>query len=346
MERPVRRTGAVEALMPATGLRGLTIIVGRRLALGLLTIWLVATITFALVVLAPGDPIIALLGDDGDADVRARAARSFGTDRTALAQYAAWMGGLARLDLGTSTSFHAPVVEVIRGRLPATLALMIPALVLSSTLAVVLALSATIEHGWRRIGSIAIGTALSAIPVYVLAQGLVLVFALELQWLPMQGLGDPRLQTAGVAAALETARYLVLPTLALTLQQIVVLWLYLRARVAEERRRLYLRTALSKGLSPAQVTRRHLWPNVRLGFLHFVAARTGSLLAGAVLVETVFGIAGMGRLIVAASLARDVALVTGIFLCVATLVVAANVVADACTVFLDPRLEEERPNAV
>ena len=331
--------------MPATRIHELAVIVSRRLLLSLMTIWLVATLTFALVMFAPGDPVMALLGDDGDVDVRARAARSFGTDRPALTQYAAWMGRLARFDLGTSTSFRAPVGEVIRGRLPATLALMIPALLLSSALAIAFALGARAAHGWRRAGAIAFGAMLCAIPVYVLAHGLILVFALQLHWLPIQGLGDPRLQTTGVAAALETARYLVLPTIALTLQQSVVLWLYLRARVAEEWRRLYLRTALAKGLSPGQATRRHLWPNVRLGLMHFIAARTGSLLAGAVLVETVFGIAGMGRLIVSASIARDVPLVTGIFLCVAAFVVAANFTADACTVFLDPRLEEERPNA-
>ena len=332
--------------MPATSLRALAISVVQRLVLGLVTVWLVATISFTMAVMAPGDPVMALLGDDGDADVRARAARSFGTDRPAIVQYAAWMQRLARFDLGTSTSYRAPVGEVIRQRLPATLALMLPALLLSSVLAVAFALSASNTQAWRRSVVVSAGAVLSAIPVYVLAHGLILVFALKLQWLPMQGLGDPRSQAIGTAAVFETARYLVLPTAALTLQQLVVLWLYLRARVAEEGRRLYMRTALAKGLSPGQAVRRHLWPNVRLGFLHFVAARSGSLLAGAVLVESVFGIAGMGRLIVSASVARDVPLVTGIFLCVAALVVATNVAADACTVFLDPRLEAERPDAV
>ena len=332
--------------MPSTGSAKFAIVLSKRLLLGLVTVWLVATITFALIVMAPGDPMVALLGDDGDVDVSARAAHSFGTDQSAIAQYATWMGHLARLDLGTSTSFRAPVSDVIVGRLPATLALMVPALILSSALAVVFALAGRTDRGWRRIGTLAIGTVLSAMPVYVLAQGLILVFALKLPWMPMQGLGDPRFQATGAAAALETTRYLVLPIAALTLQQLVVLWLFLRARIFEESRRPYLRTALAKGLSLGQATRRHLWPNARLGFLHFVAVRTGSLLAGAVLIENVFGIAGMGRLIVSASLARDIPLVTGVFLFVAMLVVVTNAVADAWTIFLDPRLEDDRSNAI
>ena len=345
MERPVRGAGAGQALMPSTGLRNFVIALTRRSALGVLTIWLVATITFALVANAPGDPMLALMGDDGDAEVRARAAQSFGADRPALVRYAAWMVHLASFDLGTSMSFRAPVAEVIFGRLPATLALMLPALLLSSGLAILFALTPAAARSWRRGAKLALGAALSAMPVFVLAQGLIYVFALKLAWLPMQGLSDPRAPSAGFAAALDAARHLALPIVALTLHQLIVSWLFLRARIGEESRRLYLRTALAKGLSLGQATRRHLWPNARLGFLHFVAARTGSLLAGAVLVENVFGIAGMGRLIVTASLARDIPLVTGIFLCVAALVVAANAVADAWSVFLDPRLEGGQPDA-
>ena len=154
----------------------------------------------------------------------------------------------------------------------------------------------------------------------------------------MQGLSDARSSASGVTAWAETVHHLVLPTLTLALSQLVTLWLFLRARAGAEMSRQYLRTARAKGLTMAQTYRRHLWPNVRLGFLHFVAARIGSLLAGAVVIESVFGIAGMGRLVVSASLARDVPLVTGIFLLAASLVVLANIVADILTIFLEPRI--------
>jgi len=188
--------------------------------------------------------------------------------------------------------------------------------------------------------------ALSAVPVYVLGHLLILIFSLKLSWLPMQGLSDPRSSSSGGAAVVETIRFLALPTATLAMSQLVVLWLFLRARAIEEINSPYLRTARAKGLTIAQTNRRHLWPNIRLGFLHFVAARMGSLLAGAAVIESVFGIAGMGRLVVSASLARDVPLVTGIFLLAATLVVLANMAADALTILLDPRLNEGERDAL
>jgi peptide/nickel transport system permease protein len=315
--------------------------------LGLLTVWLVATASFALVSAAPGDPAALLLGDDGDADARARAAKSFGLDRSAIAQYAAWMSRLARFDLGTSISFRAPVTTVILDRLPTTLSLMLPALLLSSLLAIVLGLrSAARKRGRRGSETLVTAAALAAIPVYVLGQLLILLFAIRLPWFPLHGLRDSHGSSGGLDGILDALRHLVLPTATLALHHLVVLWLFVRARGLEERRSDYLRTARAKGLTLDQAYRRHVWPNIRLGFLHFVAAELGSLLGGAVLVENVFGIAGMGRLVVSASLARDIPLVTGIFVLVAGLVVATNVVADLVSTFFDPRLGERRRHAV
>jgi peptide/nickel transport system permease protein len=263
-----------------------------------------------------------------------------------VARYVVWIARLARLDLGTSASFRAPVGDVILGHLSPTVALMVPALLLSSIIAVMLGLATGAEQeAWRKAGTIALGAVLAALPIYVLAQALILIFSVELSWLPIQGLRDPRSVASGVADMLERLRHLILPVLTLTLSQLVFAWLFVRARVREESRNVYVRTARAKGASPWRVYRRHIWPNVRLGFSHFVAARLGGLLAGAVLVETVFGIAGMGRLVVSASLARDVPLVTGIFLCAAGLVVAANMAADALTGLLDPRAAEEHRHA-
>jgi peptide/nickel transport system permease protein len=314
--------------------------------LGLLTVWMVATATFALVSAAPGDPAAVLLGDDGDAEARALLATSFGLDRPAIARYVTWIGHLARFDLGISISFRAPVTTVIADRLPATLSLMLPAFLLSSLLGVLLGLPAA---AYRRVGlgagTLVTGAVLAAVPVYVLGQLMILLFSLRLGWFPLHGLSDARLSPGRLEEAVDTLRHLVLPTCTLALHQVVILWLFVRARAREEGRSGYLRTARAKGLTIAQAYRRHVWPNVRLGFLHFVAAEFGSLLAGAVLVENVFGIAGMGRLVVSASLARDVPLATGIFVLVASLVVIANVAADVVSTILDPRLGESRRDA-
>jgi len=345
--RPIRGAGSSQAVTRGTAPRATLIALGRRAALGLFTIWLVATVTFVLVMAAPGDPAALLIGEDGDAQVQAHAAQSFGTDRSAIVQYAGWIARLARLDLGTSISYRAPVSAVILERLPATIALMLPALLLSSATAAILGL-ATVPRGESLNGRAAILMAaiVSAVPIYVLGHLFILMFSLKLGWFPMQGLSDPRSSLSGLLAVVETMRYLALPTATLAMSQFVVLWLFLRARAIEEISSSYLRTARAKGLTLAQTYRRHLWPNIRLGFLHFVAARMGSLLAGAVVVESVFGIAGMGRLVVSASLARDVPLVTGIFLMAATMVVVANIAADALTIFFDPRLDEGERGAL
>jgi peptide/nickel transport system permease protein len=334
-------------LKPGAGRRGTIAASIRRAALGFLTVWLVATATFVLVSAAPGDPAAALLGDDGDAEARALLATSFGFDRPAFAQYVTWVGHLARFDLGTSISFRAPVTTVILDRLPATLSLMLPALLLSSLLGAVLGLpAAALRRGGLGSGALVTGAVLAAVPVYVLGQSMILLFALWLGWFPLNGLSDARLSSGGLDGALDTLRHLVLPTVTLALHQVVILWLFIRARAREEGRSGYFRTARAKGLTTAQAYRRHVWPNVQLGFLHFVAAELGSLLAGAVLVENVFGIAGMGRLVVSASLARDVPLAAGIFVLVASLVVVANVAADLVSTIVDPRLDESRRDAL
>jgi peptide/nickel transport system permease protein len=346
MERTIRRGRAVRSLRVGGNLRDVSIAVARRLALGLLTVWLIASVTFCLVITAPGDPVVALLGDDPDEDVRQRAALSFGTDQSAATQYALWIRRLARLDLGVSTSFRAPVDLVILDRLPTTLALVLPSVLLSSLLAVVVGMATAAQRrAWRTAGTIVLSTLFAAIPIYVLAHALIAIFAVKLSWLPMQGLRDAHSMASGIADILERIRHFILPILTLMLHQLVFAWLYLRGRIRQESRSVYLRTARAKGLTSWQVYYRHLWPNIRLGFAHFVAARLGQLLAGAALVETVFGLAGMGRLVVTASLARDVPLVTGIFLFMAALVVLANMTADALTYLLDPRVADEERHA-
>ncbi len=313
----------------------------RRLALGLLVIWLVATLTWVMARLAPGSTANILLGDYGDAEIRARLARAFGLDRPVWVQYLAWLRHLAAFDLGFSSLFRAPVAGVIAGRLPVTLALTLPALAISAWLSAFLGLAAGARTR-STLPSLLASAFCAAIPAYVVAQLLILVFALQLGWLPVQGLTDPRDGTTG---AWDVVRHLVLPTLALTLEQLVMGWMFVRARVQAELRLDYVRTARAKGAGLALILRHHVWPNVALGYTHFVAARIGGLFAGAAVVENVFGLPGMGRLLVSAALARDVPLLAGIFLLTAALVVIANAIADALLSQLDPRAEDRRPHA-
>jgi peptide/nickel transport system permease protein len=315
-----------------------------RLTNALVLVWAVATALFVLVHLAPGDPAAALGGDWQSgatlADERAR----LGLDRSLIERYGAWLAGLVRGDLGWSALMRRPVAEAIAERLPLTLGLVLPALVLSSALGTGLALWCA-----RRPGGIAdrlTGAAvvlLFALPVYWVAHLLVFVFAVELGWLPVQGLRSARGPAAGTAAWLDVARHLALPLATLVSQQVALVWLVVRAGLVETRGQPHFRTALAKGLGLSAALRGHALPQVSLALVTVIGARFAGILTAATLVETVFGLPGMGRLLTAASLARDHALALGVFLCAVVLTLAANAVTDLLYARIDPRIRAEGP---
>ena len=340
LPRPARRPARADPAPVAGGLRRLP----ARLGGALVTLWAIATALFLLVHLAPGDPAVALGGDFQTAGTLAAERERLGLDRGTAARYAAWLAGLARGDLGESLQFRAPVATVIAERLPVTLALVLPAFLLSTVAGTWLALRAAQAPGgvpYRLIGAAIL--ALYALPVYAVAHLLILAFAVELGWLPVQGLRDLRAPAAGAGPqALEALRHLALPVAALASQQLALVWLVLRAGLIEARAAPHFTTARAKGLCVGAALRGHALRQAGVGLTAVLGARFAGLLTAATLVEVVFGLPGIGRLMAQAALARDHPLLMGCFLCVVVLTLAANGLADAVCRRLDPRIVARR----
>lgn len=315
-------------------LRRLTFVVG--------AIWLAATLAFLLIHLAPGGPAVALGGDSGAPGYLEEVTRIYGLDRPLHEVYLAWLGNVLRADLGFSYRSQQPVLTLVLDRLPVTLALVGPALVVSGLAGVALGLAWLPRSNRPHRGFVAAMAALHALPTYLVGQGLIVVFALWLGVLPVQGLVDEREPAGGGARLVDMARHLVLPVLALALHHVAFMALLTRARVTGELSRPYIVTAAAKGLPSRAVERRHALPNALLGIVTLFGARLGAFVAGAVVVETVFALPGLGRLAVTSAIARDHPVVIGIVLFTTVIVVLGNLATDAAMHWLDPRLSESR----
>ncbi len=317
--------------------RALLGLVLRRALLGAVAVWFAASLGFLLVHLAPGGPAVALGGEHGAPGHLEEVTRAYGLDRPLPVLYVEWLRRLARGDLGLSYRAQVPVARLIAERAPVTLALMLPALLLASAAGIALGLAAAgPRRGSRWVAGALAG--LHAVPSYVVAQLLVLVFALGLGWFPVQGLVDARSDATGVDLWAAMAWRLTLPVLALALLQCAFVALLARARVAEELRQPYIATALAKGLSEREARRRHALPNAALPLLTLIGWRFGAIVGGSVVLETLFALPGLGRLVVTSALARDIPTVTGIVVVTCAVVVAVNVAVDAIAASLDPRV--------
>lgn len=313
--------------------------VARRLLAGLPLIVGVLAIAFALIHLAPGDPLQALAGDGGDAAYYAAMRARYGLDRPLPEQFGRYALAILRGDLGYSFSYGQPVGRVILDRLPATLLLTGTALVLSTALGILLGvLTAIRPHGPLDHGVAVVTLTAYAMPVFWLGQLLVLLFAVRLGALPVQGMISVREGYTGGRHLLDVARHLALPALTLALPQLALNARLMRTSLREVLAEEYIATARAKGLSERAVLWRHALRNALLPVVTALGGHLGVLLTGAALTETVFAWPGLGRLLLDAALKRDYPLLMAIFLLVSVVVVAANLLTDILYTILDPRV--------
>lgn len=297
------------------------------------------TLTFCLIHLAPGGPVVALAGEFSTAEYQRELEARYGLDRPLPERYLRYLGQVLQGDLGQSYYYKAPVLEVILARLPATLLLALPAVILSSGLGIWLGLQAAERPGSASDLGINVATLIPfAIPVFWLAQLLIMLLAVRLNWFPVQGMVDARAGYRGPQLWLDVAWHLALPVLTMTLHQLALTTVLTRAGVRNELGQDYVRTARAKGLPGRQVLHGHALRNALLPVVTVIGGRVGFLLAGAVLTETVFAWPGLGRLVVSASLNRDYPLVLGLFICISLVVLLANLVTDLVYAWLDPRI--------
>lgn len=294
---------------------------------------------FLLIHLAPGDPVLALAGENGDAEYYAFVREKFGLDQPLPVQLWTYAGNVVTGDLGTSYVQGRPVSSVIAERLPATLLLTGTAVALSTTVGTAIGVfAATRRRRWPDV-TVTFGTlAMYAAPVFLVGQLAILLLALKLGWFPVQGMRDARSATQGWAYARDVAHHLALPALTLASQEIAAVARLSRVGLLDELGRDHIRTARAKGVGEAAVIVRHALRRALLPVVTVLGGRVGHLVAGAVVVEVVFGWPGLGRLLVTAMQSRDAPIVLGVFLLVAVTVVVANLLTDLVYAWLDPRV--------
>jgi peptide/nickel transport system permease protein len=269
-----------------------------------------------------------MLGEGAAGTEVERVRHDLGLDLPITAQYAAYMKGLARGDLGISIRNRVPVAEAIRAAYPATLELAAGSLLFSLFLAVPMGVAAALRRGRaldRAIGVISL-FGVSA-PNFALGPILILCFSIGLGWLPVSGRG-------GLA-------HLALPAITLGAALAAITTRMTRASMIEELRRDYVRTARAKGLGEMAVLFRHAFRNGMAPILTILGLQAGSLLAGAIVTETIFSWPGLGRLTVQAIAARDYPLIQGCILTVAFSYIAVNLVTDTLYAVADPRIRHE-----
>ncbi len=283
-------------------------------------------VTFAFVVLRmSGDPAILIMGPEVPPEALAAFRRAWGLDQPIWVQYVRYFGAILNGDLGMSMRDNRPAIEMVAERIPATLALTVPALVLKLAVGIPLGVWAALHQGTGFDRAVMVAAVFGfAIPSFVLALVLVLVFSVDLGWLPSGGQG--------------TVAHMILPVLTLGLGGAAALARFTRSAMLEVLGRPYIRTASAKGLPWAAVVRGHALPNAAIPTVTLVGFLVGSLIAGAVVVESVFSWPGVGRMLVVAVASRDLAIVQCILLLVAATMVTSNLVVDVLYGVLDPRL--------
>ncbi len=293
-----------------------------------LSVWVLVTAAFLMIHLVPGDPVRAALGMNAPVELVEARRAALGLDEPLFVQYLRYIGGLFTGDMGTSMITGQPVADIITTRLPATLQLALLAVVLVLLVSVPLGVTmAVATRGGRRRGlelAFAAGSVvLAAIPEFLLAVGLVYVFAVSLGWFPIAG------NTAPFA--------LVLPVIALSVAPIAVFSRIIRVEVLSVLNQDFIRTARAKRLAPRRIYSRHALPNAMTATLTLTGLLLTGMVAGTVLVENVFAWPGLGTMIVQSILTKDYSVVQGIVLVYGIGVLIVNLVIDVILALLDPR---------
>jgi len=310
----------------------------RRLAQVLPTVAGLLVLNFCIIHLAPGDPVIALGGEHGDAAYYAFLRTRFGLDRPLPEQLLTYVTNVLQGDLGTSFVHGRSVAAVIAERLPATLLLVSTALVLSSVAGVGLgALAARLGRRPTDLTLNAVALLGYATPSFWLGQMALLALAVGTGLFPVQGMTDARNPQTGLGYLVDVLHHLALPALVLAANELALTTRLVRTGLLEALGTDYVRAARAKGL-PEGLVIRHALRNVMLPVITVIGSRAGMFLSGAVLIEVVFAWPGLGRLLLSSLLARDYPVLLGMFLLASLGVILANLITDLAYAWLDPRI--------
>lgn len=302
----------------------------------------VVVLNFVLMKLVPGDAADVIAGEAGSATAESMAQlrHHFGLDMTTWQQFERYLIDLAHFNLGMSPRFNAPVTELVLSRVPDTLFLMLSALTLALVTGIALgAAMAQWAHRWPdRVLSV-VALALYSTPGFWIALVAVIVFSVELGWLPSDGSSTLGVTLTGWHALTDRLRHAVLPAATLASFFVAIYARLTRAAMLDVQRQDYVRTAQAKGVHPFFVAMRHVLRNALMPITTVAGMHFGNLLGGAVVVETVFSWPGLGRLALDAVQGRDYAVLLGTLLFASMMVIVANMAVDLLHAWLDPRID-------
>src|SRR5436190_12644001 len=305
----------------------------RRLASILPTLFLVSVMIFGLQQLLPGDPALALAGEDADPNVIAHLRAKFHLDEPVPMRYAHWAGGVLHGDLGESVRIQRPVTQLILEKLPVTIELAVLALGIALLIGIGAAIASAVfkDTAWDYAANVFALWGLST-PNFWLGILLILLFAVNLGWLPASGYVSP-FEDLG-----ENLKAMILPAFVLGNALAAALMRHTRSAMLQVLSADYVRTARAKGLDERVVVLRHALRNALIPIVTLGALQFGELLSGAVLTEQVFSIPGFGKLIVDAVFNRDYSVVQGVVLFTATVYIVLNLFADLAYFAINPRM--------
>ena len=305
-------------------------ILGRRVLQIVATVLLVAVLVFTLMHLLPGDPAQVMLGDRGSTAAIAQLHHDLGLDRSIPVQFWEFLKRIVTLNLGESVTMRIPVTLLIADRLPITVLLTGMAAFLALLTAVPLALLAALRQGGLADAVIRGFSQLSlSMPVFYIGLILLITLAAGLRWFPVGGIGN---------GFVEDLYYLFLPALTLALSLSAILLRNLRSSLIEVLHAEFVSFATAKGLRRRVVLGRHVLRNASISMVTLLGLNISSLVGGAVITETVFGIPGVGRLMIDSIFSRDYAVVQGLTMVLCVLVSAVFLAVDAVQALLDPRI--------
>jgi peptide/nickel transport system permease protein len=308
--------------------------IGRRLAGMLVVMFVVATMVFFLTRLAPGDPASLMLGEQATAADVAELRKTYGLDRPVAVQYVLWLKEVASGNLGQSIFLQRPVLQAIAERAEPTFFLALFSILIAALIGIPSGIASAVWRG-RKADQVVSGMAMLAasIPSFWLGLLFIQFFAVHLGWFPVAGYGDPG------AGFFERLRHLVVPASVLGIVNSALITRFTRASMLDVLDEDYVRTARAKGLSEGRIVLRHALGNALVPIITVVGLTAALLIGGAIITETVFGLPGIGNLVVSAVLRRDYPVIQGALIVIAGIYVMINFAIDVIYTLVDPRVK-------
>lgn len=303
----------------------------RRLLTGLAMLLVISTLAFGLLYLTGTNIARNLLGDNASEEAVRLRAEQLGLDQPLTTRYLDWLGSALQGDLGSSWFGGSPVLDLLGSRLGVTLSLVLISTLISAVVATAVGVWAAVRRGWvdRVVQVLSLGGA--AVPNYLIALGLVTVFAINLAWFAPTGYTRPEVSLGGWLASIT------LPVLALTIGCIAGTAQQVRSAMIDALRQDYVRTLRSRGLSERSVVYRHVLRNAAGPGLSVLALQFVGLLGGAVIIEQMFAVPGLGSLSVSSTIQGDIPVIMGVVVVVAIIVIAVNLLIDVAHGWLNPK---------